>query len=213
MPKLWSWRAGIILKPIQIFNADLICSIVHKMSALWIDSLWLYKFCNLHSHQLLWLQYRKSAILPPICCIHSLFIIPTAMQAPTMASLLVVLFIVLLGNCGRIYSGDLAVDYANAGKMTQLSFTFMLSSSINSDDYLKVALPFPFHSQLTPAVPAMEGLSSPSLLTVTYQSIDAVTQALGTAYNTFVLTETIDRYTTKLTTALTTTSAFTIAQV
>jgi hypothetical protein len=39
--------------------------------------------------------------------------------------------------------------------MTQLSFSFMLSNSINSDDYLKVALPFPFHSQLTPAVPAM----------------------------------------------------------
>ena len=94
---------------------------------------------------------------------------------------------------GRIYSGDLSVDYANAGKMTQLSFSFMLSNSITSDDFLKVALPFPFHSQLTPAVPAMEGLSSPSLLAVTYQAIDSTTQALGTSYNTFVLTETIDR--------------------
>jgi hypothetical protein len=108
--------------------------------------------------------------------------------------LLCLIAISSVGWCGRIFSGDLAVDYANAGKMTQLSFTFMLSNSINSDDYLKVALPFPFHSQLTPAVPAMEGLSSPSLLTVTYQSIDSLTQVLGTTYNTFVLTETIDRY-------------------
>lgn len=110
-----------------------------------------------------------------------------------MVGLFLLLCLLATVGCGRIYNGDLTVDYANAGKMTQLSFTFMLSNSINSDDYLKVALPFPFHSQLTPAVPAMEGLSSPSLLSVTYQSIDPVTQALGTAYNTFVLTETIDR--------------------
>lgn len=122
-----------------------------------------------------------------------------SVQSPTIRSLLLVLCLLFLANCGRIYSGDLAVDYANAGKMTQLSFTFMLSNSINSDDYLKVALPFPFHSQLTPAVPAMEGLSSPSLLTVTYQAIDPVLQTLGTAYNTFVLTETIDRYVTAIT--------------
>lgn len=110
-----------------------------------------------------------------------------------MIGKLLILLLLTLARAGRVFSGDLAVDYANAGKMTQLSFTFMLSNSITSDDYLKVALPFPFHSQLTPAVPAMEGLSSPSLLTVTYQTIDPLTQALGTAYNTFVLTETIDR--------------------
>lgn len=32
---------------------------------------------------------------------------------------------------GRILSGDLSVDYANAGKMTRLSFSFMLENSID----------------------------------------------------------------------------------
>jgi hypothetical protein len=72
-----------------------------------------------------------------------------------LRTILCLVLLFLTCSCGRIYSGDLSVDYANAGKMTQLSFSFMLSNSINSDDYLKVALPFPFHSQLTPAVPAM----------------------------------------------------------
>lgn len=72
-----------------------------------------------------------------------------------VSPIICLILLVLCCYSGRIYSGDLSVDYANAGKMTQLSFSFMLSNSINSDDYLKVALPFPFHSQLTPAVPAM----------------------------------------------------------
>jgi len=67
------------------------------------------------------------------------------------------IFIVLLlvgAMGGRILSGDVQVDYANAGSMTQLSFSFMLSNSITANDYILLAVPFPFHSQLIPAFPA-----------------------------------------------------------
>jgi hypothetical protein len=36
------------------------------------------------------------------------------------------LCLVTLVICGRIYKGDVWVDYANAGSMTELSFSFML---------------------------------------------------------------------------------------
>lgn len=93
---------------------------------------------------------------------------------------------------GRILSGDVKVDYANAGSMTQLSFSFMLSNTIMPTDYLLVALPFPFHSQLIPAFPATEGLSSPLGLLVTYQYMDNSNNLLPTVYYTRVLTGTID---------------------
>ena len=54
--------------------------------------------------------------------------------------------LVLTAQAGRILGGDVQVDYANAGSMTQLSFSFMLSNSITPSDYLLVALPFPFHN-------------------------------------------------------------------
>ena len=63
-----------------------------------------------------------------------------------MKSLLLLLVLVLTANAGRILGGDVQVDYANAGSMTQLSFSFMLSNSITPSDYLLVALPFPFHN-------------------------------------------------------------------
>lgn len=74
-----------------------------------------------------------------------------------------VLLLSLLGvsRAGRILNGDLWVDYANAGSMTQLSFSFMLENAIDERDYIKVAFPFPFHSSLVPAYPATEGLSLP----------------------------------------------------
>lgn len=37
-----------------------------------------------------------------------------------------VVFLILHINSGKILSGDLALDYANAGQMTKLSFSFML---------------------------------------------------------------------------------------
>jgi hypothetical protein len=69
-----------------------------------------------------------------------------------LLTLLLGLAVYVLG--GRILSGDVQVDYANAGSMTQLSFSFMLSNAIQPTDYLLIALPFPFHSQLIPAFPA-----------------------------------------------------------
>ena len=56
--------------------------------------------------------------------------------------------------------------------MTELAFAFKLENPIQAEDYIKISLPFPMHSQLTPAVPATEGLSSPSFLVVTYQMMD-----------------------------------------
>lgn len=40
--------------------------------------------------------------------------------------LLLTLFLVTAAFSGRIQKGDLWVDYANAGSMTELSFSFML---------------------------------------------------------------------------------------
>lgn len=71
-----------------------------------------------------------------------------------MQYLLFTLFLLNNVLCGRILSGDLWVDYANAGSMTELSFSFMLENPIDSMDYIKVALPFPLHSSLVPAYPA-----------------------------------------------------------
>lgn len=93
---------------------------------------------------------------------------------------------------GRILSGDLSVDYANAGKMTKLSFSFMLQNSIDQSDYIKVALPFPLHSQLVPAYPATEGLSLPSGLVLTYQLMDNSANVVNSIYYGQILTETID---------------------
>ena len=63
-----------------------------------------------------------------------------------MKSLLLLLALLLTAQAGRILGGDVQVDYANAGSMTQLSFSFMLSNPITASDYLLVALPFPFHN-------------------------------------------------------------------
>jgi hypothetical protein len=93
---------------------------------------------------------------------------------------------------GRILSGDISVDYANAGSMTQLSFSFMLQNSIDSLDYILVSLPFPFHSSLVPAYPATEGLSLPSGLALTYQYMDNSGNILPTVATGQILTETID---------------------
>lgn len=104
-----------------------------------------------------------------------------------LVSLVILLFIVFV-NGGRILSGDLSVDYANAGKMTKLSFSFMLENSIDENDYIKVALPFPLHSQLVPAYPATEGLSLPSGLVLTYQLMDNSANVLPTTYSGQILT-------------------------
>jgi len=58
----------------------------------------------------------------------------------------VICCIAFLAQGGRILNGDVKVDYANAGYMTQLSFSFMLSNSIINSDFIKIALPFPFQS-------------------------------------------------------------------
>lgn len=63
-----------------------------------------------------------------------------------MKLLIFIVILLVTAHSGRILSGDIEVDYANAGSMTQLSFSFMLSNSITPRDYLLVALPFPFHS-------------------------------------------------------------------
>ncbi len=68
--------------------------------------------------------------------------------------LLLTLCLVTAAFSGRIHKGDLWVDYANAGSMTELSFSFMLENAIDEFDYIKVALPFPLHSSLVPAYPA-----------------------------------------------------------
>jgi hypothetical protein len=109
-----------------------------------------------------------------------------------MKMLMFLLWLLVAAHAGRILSGDVKVDYANAGSMTQLSFSFMLSNSITNHDYLLVALPFPFHSELIPAFPAMEGLSSPLGTLVTYQYMDNSNNVLPTVYYTRVLTDTID---------------------
>jgi len=66
----------------------------------------------------------------------------------------VIFCLIFLTNSGRILNGDVKVDYANAGYMTELSFSFMLSNSLTNTDFLRIALPFPFHSELIPAFPA-----------------------------------------------------------
>lgn len=106
--------------------------------------------------------------------------------------LLLILLLITTVWTGRILSGDVHVDYANAGSMTQLAFSFMLSNSITPHDYLLVALPFPFHSELIPAFPATEGLSSPLGILITYQYMDDSNNVLSTVYYTRVLTDTID---------------------
>lgn len=73
----------------------------------------------------------------------------------TRLILLILTFLLIVDiKSGRILSGDLSVDYANAGFMTRLSFSFMLQNSIDKNDYIKISLPFPLHSQLVPAYPA-----------------------------------------------------------
>ena len=109
-----------------------------------------------------------------------------------MQTLLLLTLLLSACTCGRILSGDVQVDYGNAGSMTQLSFSFMLSNSITPKDYLLVALPFPFHSQLIPAFPATEGLSSPLGLLVTYQYMNNDNTIQSTVYFARVLTDTID---------------------
>lgn len=106
--------------------------------------------------------------------------------------LLLTLCLVTAAFSGRIHKGDLWVDYANAGSMTELSFSFMLENAIDEFDYIKVALPFPLHSSLVPAYPATEGLSLPSGLTVTYQYVDGSSNILPTVRTCQALTETID---------------------
>lgn len=104
-------------------------------------------------------------------------------------------FLVLLltvAESGRIKNGDILLDYANAGYMKELSFSFILENDIDESDYIKIGLPFPLHAQLTPAVPATEGLSSPSFIVTTYQTMDEFTTLTGSAKYCQVLTETID---------------------
>lgn len=43
-----------------------------------------------------------------------------------LSGTVLLLFLVNFAYSGRIMSGDLSVDYANAGQMTKLSFSFML---------------------------------------------------------------------------------------
>ena len=108
------------------------------------------------------------------------------------SAMLLCLCLCLCVEAGRILSGDVNVDYANAGSMTQLSFSFMLSNAITATDFILISLPFPFHSQLIPAFPAMEGLSSPLGLLVTYQLMDNADNIAPTIYYARVLTNTID---------------------
>jgi len=100
----------------------------------------------------------------------------------------VLLFIITLTNSGQILSGDLFLDYANAGSMTKLSFSFMLSNTIYSNDYIQVSMPFPFHASLVPAYPATEGLSLPAGLVLTYQLVDGSSNVLPTIYAGQILT-------------------------
>lgn len=106
--------------------------------------------------------------------------------------LLLLLWLIVCLEGGRILAGDVNLNYANAGSMTQLSFSFMLSNSITSNNFILLALPFPFHSALIPAFPATEGLSSPLGVLVTYQYMDNNNNILPTSYYCRVLTETID---------------------
>lgn len=109
-----------------------------------------------------------------------------------MKLMIMILLWVIGVECGRILSGDVWVDYANAGSMTELGFSFMLQSPIDNTDYIKVVLPFPLHASLSPAYPATEGLSLPSGLTLTYQLMDTSANILPSLYTCQVLTETID---------------------
>jgi len=104
------------------------------------------------------------------------------------------LTLLLLGTIkgGRILGGDVNLNYANAGSMTELSFSFMLSNPITSNNFILLALPFPFHSALIPAFPATEGLSSPLGVLVTYQYMDNNNNILPSSYYCRVLTDTID---------------------
>ena len=97
-----------------------------------------------------------------------------------------------LARSGRILSGDIWVDYANAGSMTEISFSFMLQNGIDEKDYIQTALPFPLHSSLVPAYPATEGLSIPFGLIVTYQEVDESSNIQPTTLTCQVLRETID---------------------
>jgi hypothetical protein len=56
-----------------------------------------------------------------------------SIKKPTTIILLLTILLLLLNPIysGRILSGDLAVDYANAGQMTKLSFSFMLENTID----------------------------------------------------------------------------------
>lgn len=45
--------------------------------------------------------------------------------------LLISFYLIATALCGRILKGDIWVDYANAGSMTEISFSFMLSNAIN----------------------------------------------------------------------------------
>ena len=103
-------------------------------------------------------------------------------------ALFITLLLILHTNQGQILSGDLSVDYANAGYMTKLSLSFMLQNAILSTDYMKFSLPFPLHSQLVPAYPATQGLSLPSGLILTYQLMDSSTNLLPTVYYGQILT-------------------------
>lgn len=84
---------------------------------------------------------------------------------------LLCLLITLLGivQSGMISKGFLEVDYANAGLMSTLKFSFKLTTPLTETDFIKISLPFPLHATLAPATPATEGLSMPKDLTVTHQ--------------------------------------------
>lgn len=71
-----------------------------------------------------------------------------------LTTLVLLVALVSTAFAGRILNGDLWIDYANAGSMTELGFSFMLENPIDSYDYIKVALPFPLHASLVPAYPA-----------------------------------------------------------
>lgn len=106
----------------------------------------------------------------------------------SLNKLFLLLFIISFVYTGPILSGDLFVDYANAGSMTKLSFSFMLSNTIYQTDYIQVSMPFPFHASLVPAYPATEGLSLPTGLVLTYQLVDGSSNVLPTVYTGQVLT-------------------------
>ena len=111
---------------------------------------------------------------------------------PIGPKILFVALLLTIALSGRILSGDLSVDYGNAGTMTKLSFSFMLENAIDENDYIKIALPFPLHSKLVPSYPATEKLSLPLGLVLTYSLMDNSANVLPNTYFGQVLTETID---------------------